>query len=41
MRGGVSAVASGTSAKGTKTIDTYSLQGFGDALAKVHAACQM
>ena len=36
-----SAVASGTTPKGVKTIDTYSLQGFGDALDKVHAACQM
>jgi hypothetical protein len=41
MRGGVSAVASGTTPKGVKTIDTYSLQGFGDALDKVHATCQM
>jgi hypothetical protein len=41
MRSGVSVVASGTSAKGTKTIDTYSLQGFGDALEKIHAACPM
>lgn len=41
MRGGVSAVASGTTPKGVKTIDTYSLQGFGEALDKVHAACQM
>lgn len=41
MRGGVSAVASGTNPKGVKTIDTYSLQGFGEALDKAHAACQM
>lgn len=41
MRGGVSAVATGTSLKGVKTVDTYSLQGFGDALDKIHAACQM
>ena len=41
MQSGVSAVASGTSAKGTKTSDTYSLSGFGDALAKIHAVCQM
>ena len=41
MRGGVSAVTSGTTPKGVKTIDTYSLQGFGEALDKVHAACQM
>ena len=38
---GVSAVAIGTSARGTKTVDTYSLAGFGDALAKIHAACNM
>ena len=31
----------GTSARGTKTIDTYSLAGFNDALAKIHAACNM
>ena len=42
LRGGVSVVASGTTnAKSVKTIDTYSLQGFGEALDKVHAACQM
>ena len=41
MQDGVSAVASGTSAKGTKTIDTYSLSGFGDALDKIHSVCQM
>ena len=41
MGGGVSAVASGVSSKGTKTSDTYSLSGFNDAMAKVHAACNM
>jgi hypothetical protein len=41
MSGGVSAVASGVSTKGTKTSDTYSLSGFNDAMVKVHAACQM
>jgi hypothetical protein len=41
MRGGVSAVASGISQRGTKTSDTYSLSGFNDALAKIHAACNM
>jgi hypothetical protein len=41
MSGGVSAVASGVSSKGTKTSDTYSLSGFNDAMAKVHAACGM
>jgi hypothetical protein len=38
---GVSAVAIGTSARGTKTVDTYSLAGFTDALTKIHAACNM
>lgn len=41
MRNGVSAVASGTSSRGTKTSDTYSLAGFNDALVKIHAACSM
>jgi hypothetical protein len=41
MQDGVSAVAGGTSTKGTKTSDTYSLAGFNDAMAKVHAACDM
>ena len=41
MHGGVSAVASGTSQRGTKTSDTYSLAGFNDAMAKVHAARNM
>ena len=41
MTHGVSAVAIGTSARGTKTVDTYSLAGFGDAMAKIHAACNM
>jgi hypothetical protein len=41
MQDGVSAVASGTSSRGTKTSDTYSLTGFNDAMAKVHAACDM
>jgi hypothetical protein len=41
MSKGVSAVATGTSARGTKTSDTYSLAGFADALAKVHDACKM
>jgi len=41
MQEGVSAVASGTSARGTRTNDTYSLSGFNDAMAKVHAACDM
>jgi hypothetical protein len=44
MQEGVSAVASGTSSVGKKTVktsDTYSLSGFNDAMAKVHAACDM
>jgi len=41
MHNGVSAVASGTSVRGTKTSDTYSLTGFNDALAKIHATCNM
>jgi hypothetical protein len=41
LNSGVSAVAMGTPAKGAKTVDTYSLAGFGDALAKIHAVCNM
>jgi hypothetical protein len=41
MRTGVSAVAIGTSSRGTRTVDTYSLAGFNDALAKIHSACNM
>ena len=41
MGKGVSAVATGTSARGTKTSDTYSLAGFPDALAKIHDVCKM
>jgi len=41
MQDHVSAVASGVSARGTKTSDTYSLSGFKDALDKAHAVCQM
>jgi hypothetical protein len=41
MKSGVSAVAAGTSSRGTKSVDTYSLSGFGDALAKIHAVCNM
>ncbi len=41
MSAGVSAVASGISARNTKTSDTYSLAGFNDAMARAHAACQM
>jgi hypothetical protein len=41
MQQGVSVVASGVSARNTKTSDTYSLNGFNDALAKIHAVCQL
>ena len=41
MSHGVLAQATGTSAKGTRTVDTYSLAGFGDAIAKIHAVCNM
>ena len=41
MSHGVVAQAIGSSAKGTRTVDTYSLAGFGDALAKIHAVCNM
>jgi hypothetical protein len=41
MSKGVSVVAAGISARGTKTLDTYSLAGFGDALVKIHAVCGM
>jgi hypothetical protein len=38
---GVSAVAIGTSSRGTRTVDTYALAGFTDAMAKINAACNM
>ncbi len=41
MGKGVSAVATGLSARGTRTTDTYSLAGFSDALARIHEACKM
>lgn len=41
LNGGVSAVARGTTTKGVKTVDTYSLAGFGDAVAKIHEVCKM
>jgi hypothetical protein len=41
MSKGVSAVTIGTSLRGTRTVDTYSLAGFNDALAKIHAVCNM
>ena len=41
LNGGVSAVAFGTTSRGTRTVDTYSLAGFSEALARIHAACNM
>jgi hypothetical protein len=41
MDHGVSAVTIGTPARGAKTMDTYSLAGYGEALAKIHTACNM
>jgi hypothetical protein len=41
MSKGVSAVALGTPTRGAKSADTYSLAGFNDALAKIHASCNM
>jgi len=41
MSKGVSAVALGSPIKGAKSMDTYSLAGFNDALAKIHATCNM
>ncbi len=38
---GVVAVAIGSPAKGARTMDTYSLAGFGEALAKIHTVCNM
>jgi len=40
LSSGVSAVAIGTPVKGARTVDTYSLAGFGEAIAKVHSVCQ-
>ena len=41
LNGGVSAVAIGSSSRGTKTVDTYSLAGFHEAIAKIHSVCNM
>lgn len=41
MKAGSEAVVSGTSKRGTVTRDSYSLAGFGDALAKADQACGM
>ena len=39
MRHGAELVVIGTSKRGTKTQDTYSLAGLSDALDKIHEAC--
>lgn len=39
MKRGQKLVITGTSLRGTKTTDTYSLAGLQDALDKIHAAC--
>jgi hypothetical protein len=41
LRGGATAVVTGTSTRGTAIKDTYALAGLGDALSKVHDACGM
>ena len=41
MSHGASAEVTGTSSRGTVTHDTYSLDGFADALAKIHTSCGM
>lgn len=41
MSKGISAVALGSPRRGAKSADTYSLAGFNDALAKIHATCNM
>jgi invasion protein IalB len=39
MRKGAKLAVAGTSKKGTKTKDVYSLKGFADALEQMHQAC--
>ena len=41
MRGGKTAVVTGTSRRGTVTKDTYDLTGVSDALDRIHKACGM
>jgi hypothetical protein len=41
MQGAVTAVVTGTSKRGTVTKDIYGLAGIGDALNKIHEACEM
>ena len=40
MKAGVTMVVTGTSSRGTETIDTYSLSGVTAAMAKIDAACK-
>jgi len=40
MRGGSTLTVTGVSKRGTKTTDTYSLAGLGQALDRAHTACQ-
>ena len=40
MRAGDSAVVKGTSAKGTESVDTYSLKGLIEALDRVAQECK-
>lgn len=41
MEGGVTAIVTGTSRRGTVTKDIYGLSGLGDAVNKIHQACGM
>jgi len=41
LRGGATAVVTGTSRRGTRTIDTYALAGVSEAIDKIHADCGM
>ena len=41
LRGGKTAVVTGTSRRGTVTKDVYGLSGVGDALDRIHKVCEM
>jgi hypothetical protein len=41
MRGGLTAIVTGTSKRGTETRDIYGLSGMGEALDKIHDVCGM
>jgi hypothetical protein len=41
LKGAPQAIVTGISKRGTMTRDTYSLDGFADALDKIHASCGM